>query len=117
MKTSKKTIAILISCFLLLLCFVLNETYRPYIYQHKINDFHFADTFTSWFCIPCATLLFWGFTKNVKFLKILLPVLIGFIVYEFIGFTFDWYDIITLFTSAGITCFIYLVYKKHKQGH
>lgn len=111
MRMSKRKFALIISFILVLLSVLLLKTYRPYIYKNHFCDFHFADTLTSWICIPAASLFFWG-VSHAKFLNCLLGSLIGFLIYEFIGLTFDWFDIIALFLSTTITFLIYILYKK-----
>lgn len=112
MGISEKKLAIIVSVLRVVLCCLLQVTYRPFIYENHLNDFHIADTLTSWICIPAASLFFWGISRN-KFTKCLLGSLIGFVIYKlFLGWTFDWYDIIALCIGAGITYLIYFFYKK-----
>jgi hypothetical protein len=101
-----------------LLGILLSYTYRPYIYSNPVFDFHLADTIGSWVCIPAASLFFWGIQRKDKynFAQFILISLIGFILHEFFfSFTFDYYDLIALFLSSGLTYFIYFVYKKTKK--
>jgi hypothetical protein len=113
----QRKVAILISISLLILCFLLNFVYRPYIYRNQIFDFYFADTFASLLSIPCASLFFWGICKKNHFRKILWSSLIGFLLYEFfLGHTFDWYDVIALVTSTFITHLFYLLFKNSIVG-
>ena len=112
---SKRKNAIFISLFLFFIAFLLFITYRPYIYQNHIFDFHFADTLTSWFSIPCLTLFFWGISRH-KFLQVLIGCLIGNLLYEFfLGLTFDWYDVIAILLSAAMTYLIYIFYKRQQR--
>ena len=112
-RITKRRSALFISGFLVLLCILITQTYRPFIYENHLNDLHFADTITSWICIPAASLFFWG-VSHARFLKCLVGSLIGFLIYECIGLTFDWFDIMALFSSAVITYSIYTFYnKKH----
>ena len=113
MKMHKRKLALFISIFLVLLSVLLIKTYRPYIYKNHLYDFHLADTITSWICIPAASLFFWGISHK-KFLKCLIGSLAGFTIYEFIGLNFDWYDVIALFLSSGITYLIYILYKRRQ---
>jgi len=111
MKIDKKRLALLTSFFLVLLCVLLLKIYRPYIYRNQLFDFHFADTITSFLSVPAGSLLFWG-VFQVKFIKCLTGSLLGFLIYEFIGLIFDWYDIVALLLSGGITYLAYIIYKK-----
>ena len=113
----QKKISILISVLLLILCFLLNWLYRSYIYKNHIYDFHIADSFTSWLCVPCGALFFWGIAKRTKFVKILFSSFIGFVICEFWGLTFDWFDLLALFLSTSITFIIYFFYKKHRTKY
>jgi len=115
MKIKKRKLALFVSILLVILCGLLSKTYRPYIYQNHIYDYHFADTLTSWFCIPSAALFFWGISKD-KFRNCFMGSLLGSILFEFVfTLTFDWYDIITLLLSGGITYLIYIFYKRTKD--
>jgi hypothetical protein len=112
MKTSKRKSAVIVSVILVAICVLFQYTYRPFIYQNHINDFHFADTFTSWLSVPAGTLFFWGVSKDT-FLKILPSGLAGLLIYElFLGLTFDWWDIISLLLSGGLTLLAYILYRK-----
>ena len=42
---------------LTVLCFILSYFYRPYAYSHHLNDFHLADSYTSFFGVPITS--FW----------------------------------------------------------
>jgi len=108
-----RRISILVSIMLLLISIILQCFYRPYIYHNHIFDFHIADTFTSWLCVPCGTCLLWGLHKTGRFVKILLSSFVGFLLYEFVGLTFDWYDIIALSVSTGITYVFYIICKRY----
>lgn len=39
---------------------VLSHTYRPYVYENHINDFHLADVIGSVVCVPAAVLCAYG---------------------------------------------------------
>ncbi|MDR2805463.1 MAG: hypothetical protein LBB85_07455 [Dysgonamonadaceae bacterium] len=110
---SERRLALYISLFLVVITILLNQTYRPYIYQNKICDFHLADTLTSWVSVPAGSLFFWGISHD-RFFKGFIGSWAGSIVYEFIGLTFDWLDIIALFLSSGLTYGIYLIVKNRR---
>ena len=53
---------------------VLSHTYRPYIYENHINDFHLADVIGSVVCVPAALPIMsviWSFKRQIdsKFRK------------------------------------------------
>lgn len=109
---SLRKLAIILSGFLFLLGGLLCWTYRPYIYENNIYDFHFADTISSWVCIPSATLMGWGYHKRYSFGKYILLSLIAFTIYELtVSSKFDYYDLGAQFLSAGITYLIYMIIK------
>ena len=100
-----------IGCFVLSVLFVvcaalMNLWYRPYIYANNIFDFHIADSNSNFFAVPAA-LCFWlsidKFTAS-RLMYAPLYVSAGFVVYEFIGLTFDVYDLFATVLSGGI-CF------------
>ena len=39
---------------------VLSHTYRPYVYENHINDYHLADVIGSIVCVPAAVLCVYG---------------------------------------------------------
>lgn len=43
---------------------ILSHTYRPYIYENHIYDFHIADTIGSIVCVPAATYYFTDLAIN-----------------------------------------------------
>lgn len=47
--TKKHIISIIAGLIVALICAVLLKTYRLYIYENHINDFHLADTISIWF--------------------------------------------------------------------
>ena len=90
---------------------ILSHTYRPYIYENHIYDFHIADTIGSIVCVPAATLLFYGFTDKYYIGKLTLIITLTYIFYELLGLlnihgTFDLYDIIAIIISGICTYFI-----------
>ena len=46
-KKEAKMIYKVVGFSLIALCFVLSFVYRPYAYSHHLNDFHLADSYTS----------------------------------------------------------------------
>jgi hypothetical protein len=107
MHLSQKQWQIGIGMILALLSGLLSHTYRPYIYQNQIDDFHIADTLGNIFAVPAATLFLTGIQlKTTKTFKVILAMILGFVLYEFISLTFDIYDIIATILSGGITYII-----------
>ncbi|OAV72150.1 hypothetical protein Barb4_00083 [Bacteroidales bacterium Barb4] len=114
-----KRIALLISVLLFFTSAILSLTYRKYIYENNIFDFHIADTISSWFCIPCASLFFYGTYNRYSFVQWICFSVIAFIILEFLSkqglgtsLTFDYYDIIVILISGLITYLIYLLLKR-----
>jgi len=94
--------------------------YRPYIYSNYYNDFHFADTLGSLFCVPSSTLLYYGFSRKLNFRNLLLTSLGVFILYEVpstIQYGIDIYDYFALFISALCTYSFFKIIKYiHKKN-
>ena len=99
-------------CFLLSVLFVLcaalmNLLYRPYIYENNIFDFHIADSNSNFFAVPAA-ICFWLSIGKFTVSRLMyspLYVSVGFVLYEFIGLTYDVYDILATIIS-GCICFV-----------
>jgi len=113
--STKQTIAIISGVFIALFGGVLSHTYRPYVYSHHINDFHFADTIGNLVCVPATALVLWAlFRGKYSFPKGILYSIIVFIIFEFIvSVTFDWFDIIATLFSGIVTYLIYFLYKSY----
>lgn len=45
---------------------VLSHTYRPYVYENHINDFHLADVIGSVVCVPAAVLCAYGILSDMS---------------------------------------------------
>ena len=81
---------------------VLSHTYRPYVYENHINDFHLADVIGSVVCVPAAVLCAYGIDSRYS---ITIGAAIVYIAYEFLGLfhihgTFDVYDIIAIIINS-----------------
>ena len=95
---------------------VLTHTYRPYIYENHIADFHIADTIGSLLCVPAATLCFYGFSNKYTINKLIFMTTLVYISYEFLGLlhihgTFDFYDIIAIIISSICSFYIFKTLK------
>lgn len=96
-----------ISLVLLLVVVVLNNFYRPYIYANHLFDMHLADTYTNLLGVPICLFILLSLTKRLE-CKIFIYVgcvCCGLILYEFVGLTFDYYDIIATLLSGIMTTF------------
>lgn len=103
----QRMLFIAVSLSIGIITLILNNTYRPYIYSNHINDWHIADSFTNFLAVPAGQFMMLGLSNEIK-LKLhyqILIVCLGFIFYEFIGFTFDYFDIAATILS-GIVFFI-----------
>lgn len=84
---------------------VLSHTYRPYVYENHINDFHLADVIGSVVCVPAAVLCAYGIDNRYSIKQYTIGAAIVYIAYEFLGLfhihgTFDVYDIIAIIISS-----------------
>ena len=88
---------------------VLSHTYRPYVYENHINDFHLADVIGSVVCVPAAVLCAYGIDSRYSIKQYTIGAAIVYIAYEFLGLfhihvhihgTFDVYDIIAIIISS-----------------
>ena len=98
----------IISIILVLICVILNLTYRPFIYTNHINDLYFADTFTNLLGVPASTYLCLALMSKLthKAIVYVSGVCLGLILYECIGLTFDYKDILATLLSGTITTII-----------
>ena len=95
----------IISISLVLVCVILNLTYRPFIYDNHINDLYFADTFTNLLGVPASTCLCLALTSKLthKAIVYVSAICMGLILYECIGLTFDYKDILVTLLSGIVT--------------
>jgi len=111
-----------ISCGILLalIGIVLSNTYRIFIYENSIFDFHIADTLGSLLCVPSATMFFWGLNKKYSFKRLIILNTIGFIIYEFLTLlpyhgTFDYYDLVAIIIGGLGTYLSWKIFKLIKR--
>ncbi len=95
----------IVSLILVLICVILNLSYRPFIYANHINDLYFADTFTNLLGVPASTCLCLALMSKLthKAIVYVSGVCLGLILYECIGLTFDYKDILATLLSGIIT--------------
>lgn len=117
MKVQKtKLLTIIGGISLALIGIILSYTYRVYIYENSIYDFHLADTIGSLICVPSSTLLFWGLYEKYTFKKLIVLNTIGFIIYELLTLlpyhgTFGYYDIIAIFIGSSFSILCWKIFK------
>ena len=86
---------------------VLSHTYRPYVYENHINNFHQADVIDSVVCVPAAVLCAYGIDNRYSIKQYTIGAAIVYIAYEFLGLfhihgTFDVYDIIAIIIISSL---------------
>lgn len=97
---------------------LLSLIYRPYIYEHNLFDFHFADTIGSWVAVPVAVNFFYAVSSRyIPHYRMVLTVTLAYVFYEFLGLVnlhgvFDWYDILATLLSGSFT---YLLIRKRAR--
>lgn len=67
---------------------VLSHTYRPYVYENHINDFHLADVIGSIVCVPAAVLCVYGIDNRYSIKQYTIGAAVVYIAYEFLGLFF-----------------------------
>ena len=111
--SKKQRIGFLLLSVLFVLCAALmNLLYRPYIYENNIFDFHIADSNSNFFAVPAAICFWLSIEKSTTLSRLMyspLYVSVGFVLYEFIGLTYDVYDILATIIS-GCICFIVICF-------
>ena len=103
---------------------VLSHTYRPYVYENHINDFHLADVIGSVVCVPAAVLCAYGIDNRYSIKQYTIVAAIVYIAYEFLGLfhihgTFDVYDIIAIIISSLVfyrLCLLFRVSSRQIDG-
>ena len=107
---NKKIYRVLIGLLFLFILFVLNHTYRPYIYMHGINDFHVADTLGSLLAVPALLFILSGIRReNVKTIEMIPVAVLALVIMEssdrfsLFNKTYDLNDIIASIISGLIT--------------
>ena len=101
----RRLICLLFSILCAGIGWLLNFTYRPYIYANHINDWHLADTIGNIVAVPAAAFFFYAMQKTVRQTKLAVLALVFMVwcLYEVIfSQTFDWWDI----RASLIMCFV-----------
>ena len=97
------------------LCFALRYWYRPYAYAHHLNDFHLADSYTSFFGVPIIVCLKQAFGKEKWSIPRTILYGIGlFMAWELVNGLLakrmDWIDIAASWISGGLMYVLYLIF-------
>ena len=102
---------LLLSVLFVLSAALMNLLYRPYIYENNIFDFHIADSNSNLFAVPAAICFWLSIEKSTVSRLMYSPLYVsaGFVLYEFIGLTYDVYDILATIIS-GCICFIVICF-------
>ena len=110
-RTIYKTIGFLLTA----LCFALRYWYRPYAYAHHLNDFHLADSYTSFFGVSIIVCLKQAFGKEKWSIPRTILYGIGlFMVWEVVegllAKRMDWIDIAASWINGGLLYVLYLIF-------
>ena len=110
-----KTIYKIIGFLLTALCFALTYWYRPYAYAHHLNDFHLADSYTSFFGVSIIVCLKQAFGKKKWSIPRTILYGIGlFMVWEVVegllAKRMDWIDIAASWINGGLLYVLYLIF-------
>ena len=125
----KKETSFVIITLLLVIDILFSIYYRPYIYSHKINDFHIADSFRNFnasFCLLCAYYLLHKKTNQmrpsyttklmIKYGQVYIysigsfTTILGYEIFQAYMDT-KWFDIYDIIYTIIATIFIILMYK------
>lgn len=114
----QKKINITIGLLIVVVAIILSHTYRIYIYENYIFDFHIADTIGNLLGLPAALFFLSGIRKGVTEIKKSIPIIVfALVLFEFMGLIglhgiFDICDIIAAIISGLIT-YLVLFYFFH----
>ena len=114
MKNKKQKYYLIITFIVFVSSQLLTHLYRPFIYNHNINDYGFADTIGSLDSVIGICFLFWGvrnYLSTEKDNHIFLAMIVFSVIWEPLGLlgihgTFDWKDIVATFISGVLTYFL-----------
>lgn len=82
---------------------ILSNTYRPYVYDNHIYDYHLADVIGNLVAVPSLVFLLLGL-ERYSLLKSVVYSIFVFTVYEILHIgVFDWYDLLATLVSGLIT--------------
>lgn len=102
-----------------LIIIILGKTYRPYIYSHHIYDYHLSDVYSDLLGMP-AGMCYSYVQKRIEYnnLFTVVVVCIILILYEFVGWTFDYLDMLAALVSAIPCYFIFeFIFRKAQRGY
>ncbi len=109
---TNKWVYLLLSGIFFVLGIILSHTYRIYIYENHIFDFHIADTLGNLVAVPSAVCFILAVSSRKWKLKaLILKIVLIYIAYEFLGLfglhgTFYYFDMIATVISGVVTYFI-----------
>ena len=116
-KENKRSRFIFLGLFIGCIGLLFALFYRPYIYENNINDFHFADTLGSLFCVPSTVFISYGLHQKSKFSRLLFFNTIFWIIYEIpssVADGIDKYDYVAIIIGSVLTWlgFRFFLYKQ-----
>jgi hypothetical protein len=93
---------------------IINQIYRPWVYENNINDLGIADIGPSFFFVVVVSFTIWLFKIRLTLIKEwdILLITLGYIILEFISYfisfigTFDFKDFIGLIISYFLTLWL-----------
>jgi hypothetical protein len=105
---------ILYFCVLYIFGLIINQIYRPWVYENNINDLGIADIGPSFFFVVVVSFTIWLFKIRLTLIKEwdILLITLGYIILEFISYfisfigTFDFKDFIGLIISYFLTLWL-----------
>lgn len=111
---------LVIGCMMGLLALILSKTYRPFIYQNNIYDYHLADTIGSLFCVPSTSMVLYSFDKNNNYLYALILSFVVSVLFEIFSYpphtgVYDRYDLTALIIGTLIAFTIYKLRKNRNR--
>jgi len=115
-----KRIVYAITCvFAFLATEIGRYVYRPYIYEHNINDFGLADSVGNWGGIVVQIFLGLAIlnSKRRKAFRLITFFVLGYIIYEFMQptlpkGTFDWMDVYGTIFGGFVSMLLYVLINK-----
>jgi len=107
---------------LLIYEFFARPFYRPYIYSHKINDFHIADTLGNSLGTVATIFIFLAIIGKTKAQHnfLIITITISLVVYEvahpLLGKPMDKWDVMATLVTGGFVWLLYrFIYRKQER--